>query len=501
MITVAAMARRACIALAALAAAAPLCGGAVERPRLVTILYLADLGATVEPCGCSENQRGGLPRLAAAVERVRREGHEVVLLGGGDLLFEGPLEEERRAADLAKAKLVARALLAMGLAGSVRGERDLAAGGPFLRELRLPFADGGRQGSVAFGAPDRVPQGPIRVGIVHRGGTRAALPLAEQARAQGLLLLLAAHRERLTDDDLDRAILDAPVPVIQVQGRGQSLARIDLRLAGDPARGFAVLPGPAQREEELALLELRAGEYRRRQEAADAAGNLDLSRALASKVAELTEQARALRSAPLPLPPEDRPSLTVSFIPIAADLAEEPELRRLVTRHYGEVARMNLAAARRQGRPCPDPQADQAAFIGLEAAPPGGNSACQDCHPAAVAQWRATPHARAYATLERGEKGPRQFDLDCVGCHVTGWRAPGGACNVAAVEGRKDVQCESCHGPASLHAVDPPGHIERAPAEGRCRGCHTPEHSTAFEWEGYRARILGPGHGAPGRSR
>ncbi|MBI5067686.1 MAG: hypothetical protein HZB56_05555 [Deltaproteobacteria bacterium] len=493
------MPRRARFALATLAALAPLLGGAAERPRTVTILYLADLGATVEPCGCSENQRGGLPRLATAVEKVRREGNEVVLLGGGDLLFEGPLADDRRPADLAKARVVAEALRSMGLAGSVRGERDLAAGGDFLRKLRLPFSEGGRQGPVAYGVPGRVPRAPIRVGILHRGGTRAALPLAEQARAQGLTLLLAAHREKLTDDDLDRAVLDAAVPVVQVQGRGQSLARIDVRLAGDPARGFAVLPGTAQREEELSLLELRAGEYRRRQEAADAAGNLDLSRALAAKVAELAERARAERAAPPPAPPDDRPSLTVSFIPISADLPEEPRLRRLVTRHYGEVARMNLAAARKQGRPCPDPRVDQAAIIGLDTAPPGGRSACQDCHPAAVAQWRGTSHARAYATLEQGPKGPRQFDLDCVGCHVTGWGAPGGACNVAAVEGRKDVQCESCHGPASLHAVDPPGHILRSPGEDRCRTCHTPEHSTAFEWEGYRARILGPGHGAPGR--
>ena len=48
-----------------------------------------------------------------------------------------------------------------------------------------------------------------------------------------------------------------------------------------------------------------------------------------------------------------------------------------------------------------------------------------------------------------------------------------------------------------IKELSPPGHILRAPGEERCRGCHTPEHSTAFEWEGYRARILGPGHGAP----
>jgi len=477
-----------------LAAALLLAAPAPPPPRTVTILYLADLGGTLEPCGCSRDQRGGLPRLAAAVERVRRERPDALLVGGGDLLFEFPLDPERREADLARARATAEALRRMGLAATLAGERDRHGGEAFLRSLRLPFAASKRLGAVGFGAPGRVPAAPIRIAVAHAGGTRGALPLAEAARAQGVHLLLAAHRDALTDDDVNRAVLDAAVPVVQVQGRGQSLARIDVHLAGDLSRPFAVLEGPAQREEEIDVAASRALAYARRRDAALAEGNGELAGVLDAKIAELEARARALRAAPLPEPPGDRPSLTVSFIPVAEALPEDPAVRRIVTRAHAATARLNLAAARARGRPCPDPERDRPAFVGMASAPPGGTHACKDCHPAATAQWSATRHARAYDTLE---KGARQFDLDCVGCHVTGWRQPGGACNVASVEGRKGVQCEACHGPGSLHAADPPGHILRDPKEETCRGCHTPEHSTRFEPGSYRPRILGSGHGVP----
>jgi len=475
-------------------AAALLVAASAPSPRTVTILYLADLGGTLEPCGCSRDQRGGLPRLAAAVERVRRERPDALLVGGGDLLFEAPLDPERREADLARARAAAEALRRMGLAATVAGERDRFGGEPFLRSLRLPFTASRRLGAVGFGVPGRVPAAPVRIAVAHAGGTRGALPLAEAARAQGVHLLLAAHRDGLLDDDVNRAVLDAPVPVVQVQGRGQSLARIDVHLAGDLSRPFAVLEGPAQREEEIDLATSRALAYGRRRDAALAEGNAELAGALAAKIAELEGRARELRAAPLPPPPADRPSLTVSFVPITDDLPEDAEVRRIVTRAHAAAAKLNLAAARARGRPCPDPERDRPAFVGASSPPPGGTHACKDCHPAAAAQWSATRHATAYDTLE---KGARQFDLDCVACHVTGWRQPGGACNVAAVEGRKGVQCEACHGPGSLHAADPPGHIRRDPPEEICRGCHTPEHSTRFDPASYRPRIVGTGHGAP----
>ena len=484
------------LAVPALLAASP--GGARPRrmpPDRLTLVYTADLGGTLEPCGCTEEQRGGLPRLAAALARIRTEGTPTVFVGGGDLLFENPLEAGRREQDLAKARAAAEALRLMGLDATVAGERDRVAGEDFLARTGLRVVRGARLGLLGFGEWDHVPEAPIRVAVVHRGGTLAALPLAEEARRRGVHLIVAAHREDLLADDFNRAVLDAPVPVVQVQGRGQSLLRVDFFLRGDRRKGFAVLAGAAERDEALEVIRARRMEYRRRRAAAEALGRAELARAMGAKIEELAARERALASRALPEPPDDRPSLRVSFVPVGPDLPEDRGVRRVLTRFYGEIARENLRLARAQQRPCPDPASGAASHVGIDDPPRGGTFGCRTCHVAAVDFWRTTAHARAFATLERGG---RQYDLDCIGCHVTGWREAGGACSVADTAGRRDVQCESCHGPASLHAVDPPGHLERDPGETRCRRCHTDDHSTTFEYLSYRRRILGPGHGAAG---
>src|SRR5512137_3095349 len=120
-------------------------------PRQVTVVYAADLGGWLEPCGCSANQRGGLARAATALARIRKENPDTVFVAGGDLLFGGPVDPERRAQDLAAARTMARALKAMGLAASWPGERDLAAGKPFRDSLGLPFTTGKKIGPVGFG--------------------------------------------------------------------------------------------------------------------------------------------------------------------------------------------------------------------------------------------------------------------------------------------------------------------------------------------------------------
>ena len=58
-------------------------------------------------------------------------------------------------------------------------------------------------------------------------------------------------------------------------------------------------------------------------------------------------------------------------------------------------------------------------------------------------------HAQAWQTLvDRSQ----QYDLSCIGCHVTGWDKPGGT-NLAHTDGLRDVQCEVCHGAGSLHVA------------------------------------------------
>ena len=77
-----------------------------------------------------------------------------------------------------------------------------------------------------------------------------------------------------------------------------------------------------------------------------------------------------------------------------------------------------------------------------------GSAACGGCHPAELAAWQVTPHAR---TRERFATRP---EPRCLGCHATG-EAPAGP--AIAVE----VGCEACHGAGAAYAEadimrDPP---------------------------------------------
>ena len=92
---------------------------------------------------------------------------------------------------------------------------------------------------------------------------------------------------------------------------------------------------------------------------------------------------------------------------------------------------------------------EQVAAAGVDAAagPYVGSATCQGCHPAEFAQWKATPHARAWDTL-----AARSMDPACFSCHSTGSFHPQGPQSAAEVGVLKNVGCESCHGPGRDHA-------------------------------------------------
>jgi hypothetical protein len=85
-----------------------------------------------------------------------------------------------------------------------------------------------------------------------------------------------------------------------------------------------------------------------------------------------------------------------------------------------------------------------------------GSAACERCHATAYAKWKDTPHSHAYKTLVEVAKAPsnRQFDGECIVCHTVGFGYRGGYRSTIATPKLKDVGCESCHGPGSLHVAN-----------------------------------------------
>ncbi len=111
----------------------------------------------------------------------------------------------------------------------------------------------------------------------------------------------------------------------------------------------------------------------------------------------------------------------------------------------------------------------------------GGWQSCGTCHPKILAAWKNTRHAGAYETLVNKN---RQFDLDCIYCHVTGISRKNAVDALSLKASLLEVGCEACHGPGKRHSKDPKRfRLTAKPAALLCRTCHTRERDNSFDYE------------------
>jgi hypothetical protein len=99
-----------------------------------------------------------------------------------------------------------------------------------------------------------------------------------------------------------------------------------------------------------------------------------------------------------------------------------------------------------------------------------GSAACADCHSQAFEVFENTPHVHATDTLLHLDP-PRQFDPECLSCHVTGWEPQkyfpfeSGYLSLQQTPNLVGNGCENCHGPAARHVAAENGDIEVTDAE------------------------------------
>ena len=485
-------------------------------PARLTLFVTADVRGQLVPCGCSAAMRGGLGRAAAQIAAARASGVPTLFLDAGDALFERTgLAEDEAVGEERKAQAVASAFKAMGLAVRAPGPLDNARGEPFRLALELPELLSGAA-TVLSARPGAAGTGyaaaPVQVGVAAgktaaeleqaaaalRAGARpggaarfvvgllAGAPSAA-ADARAVDLVIAAQAPEVVGAEWDDGrLFPGTPPVAQLQTRGRSLLRVDVALAPDGGRPvLARGQGDIERElkaqsQRLELLKTELGQPRLSPE------RRALLEARVKELVASREQLAASAQSTALAPG----TFTVRFIPLEAALPSDPAVDAIVADYDREVAQLNLAWAREHGQSCPPAAKGEAAYV--------GNEACRACHARAFTVYGQSGHSHAYATLEKVSK---QYRLDCIACHVTGFQQPGGVCRVDQVEGRAQVGCENCHGPGSLHVVRPTRtNIPRpAPGQNVCLGCHTPENSLHFDFARYLPRILGPGHAARGK--
>jgi hypothetical protein len=490
----------------------------------VRLVIMSTLAGALEPCGCRKDMLGGIDHAAALLASDSEKAPRRLLLAAGPLFFQEPaLVPERREQDLWKAEAIAAALRDVKLAAWAPGVNDLAAGADELTRL-TQVSGAARLGAnakeTATGASTALfDVGPYKVGVAGLGPSDAgsspadaAKILAEAAQAlsaQGAQIrvaLVAAKRGdglRLAEKvpGFDVVALgkptesgdanDAPFPptlvgktlVVQAPNHLQALAYVDLFVVADDFSfddgiGIELLERRESVKARLADLESRRARWDKDTNAAAeqiAAVDREIERARAEQVELERRAATEPRAA--------GSSFRYEEALVREARGSDESVARRMSEYYRRVNDHNKTAlADRKPPPLP---LGSAGYV--------GGQACIFCHRSANDFWESTGHAGAYATLSREFK---EYNLDCVSCHVTGYERPGGS-NVTHVDKLKNVQCEACHGAGSLHA-DSGGSkpITRKPAESVCRSCHHTPH-VADDWDLPLAwsKIIGPGHG------
>ncbi len=110
-----------------------------EPPSLI-VLYTGSTESHLEPCGCYQEQSGGLPRRAYAVEQFRERGFPTLLVDAGNI-FDGETE-----IDAKRCEVNLKAMSTMGYDVVALSQADLSYDDAYLRRQRasatFPFLGG-----------------------------------------------------------------------------------------------------------------------------------------------------------------------------------------------------------------------------------------------------------------------------------------------------------------------------------------------------------------------
>lgn len=173
-------------------------------------------------------------------------------------------------------------------------------------------------------------------------------------------------------------------------------------------------------------------------------------------------------------------SFNYRFEAMRKDLPDNLEVRAIVDATTNEVNRLGKMAAKARSAA---PLANDQMFFPENYA---GNSVCQSCHAPQAEKWHNTKHASAYSTLEG--KG-QQFNTQCLPCHVTGAFGQPAEMVLKLAGDLRQVGCETCHGPAKLHAAQPHSNKPGKPTMEICLRCHTGDHDDNFIFPEALARL------------
>jgi len=408
----------------------------------IALLLSGQMHGYLQPCGCSEPQFGGLARRYNFLESLKDRGWPVVLVDVGDLAQKGGPQA------MLKYSTAMQALQLMGYTAVAVGKNEMempliealanfALNNPSPRVLAANLLDPdgrlqGMVGAVEVSGKDNSP----RVGVVALVGPSVARsakdPTLKFAADNGAVLKKAVG-EIAKKADLMVLLYEGTLKEAKSCGEFWARAQKD-----DPTLAQIHVIQCLSEEEDSSAVPERAGNSMvvavgHKGRYVGVVGAFRTGKA---------DQPFDLRYQLVSIGPEYKTNGSKDAgNPIVALM--EDYTKELKARNYLERF----------------PRTPHPVQIHYPKARYVGSERCADCHERAYEIWNKSKHAQAYQTLvDAQEPSLRQFDGECVVCHVVGFNHPGGFYdknNAKKDELLKNVGCESCHGPASEHVKNP----------------------------------------------
>lgn len=445
------------------------------------LLLTGEQQGYLEPCGCAglENQKGGLRRRHTLLKELAARGWPLLAVDNGGLI-----RRYGRQAEL-QYQTSAEALREMGYACVGFGVDD----------LRLPAAT--LLGLCAT-APDLPsPFVSANVGILgFDPETIRQFSVVEVAgRKVGLTTVLGdSLREQITNDEIEFRPAEEALQEILPQLAAADCQTIVVLCHGEPEETRALASSFPQID---VILSARGAD-----EPPHEAESLPDTGALFVEVGR-----KGMYAVALGFYEQGGTKVRYQRVPLDSRFADSPEMVRLFTTYQDQLQEAGWEGL--EVRPVAHPRADAAhEALGRFA----GSAACAKCHKTAHGIWSKTGHAHATESLVKLDP-QRQFDPECVSCHVTGWNPQeyfpyqSGYDSIESTPLLVGNGCENCHGPAQAHVEAEAGRDRLFREEQRqalrltaatagvqvCVRCHDHDNSPAFEFEKYWLKIVHKG--------
>lgn len=428
----------------------------------------------LEPCGCTglENQKGGLMRRDSLLETIRTKGWDVLPIDtGSQVRMRGKQSE-------IKFDWTAKALSTMNYAAVGYGEDDLRLSQDTLvyQLVNVGFTADGESNPLfvsanvsIFGDLDTkykiVEVKGRKIGITTVLGDEAAEKLkgqADFAEIKSAATAAAEVFEELQREKCDFYVLVANATLEESRALAQKVPGFQLIVTaggyGEPTYRPEVIPGTNAQMVQVGTKGMYAG----------IVGLFD----------------------------DPKEPMRYQRLALSSQFTDSPRIVELFHKYQDQlrVEGMERLGKRPQNHPT------LREFVGSEK--------CGECHSSAFEVWKNSGHAHATESIvnppERGIA--RNFDPECLSCHVTGWNPQEffpyktGFVQVDSTPHLTGNGCENCHGPGHNHVAAESGDIEADTqmliklrkemqltldqAQDKCLECHDIDNSPDFHRDG-----------------